>query len=172
MLSTKLNTKKLALAAVFVALGVVCSAFYIPVGVAKCFPAQHFINVVAGVFLGPGYAVAMAFVTSLIRVTTGMGSLLAFPGSMIGALLCGLLYKYTKNTGMAFLGEVIGTGVIGALVAYPVAAMFLSGAAAFYAFVIPFSVSSFGGAVLSMILIVSMKKIGIFNLLRTEESQL
>ncbi len=61
------NVKKLALAGLLVAVGVVGSTFSIPVGVSRCAPVQHFINILAGVFLGPGYGVAMAFSTSLIR---------------------------------------------------------------------------------------------------------
>ena len=65
------NVKKLALAGILVAVGVVCSTFSIPVGASKCAPAQHFINILGGVFLGPSYAVAMAFVTSLLRNLLG-----------------------------------------------------------------------------------------------------
>lgn len=157
------NVKKLTHAGILIALGVICSTFYIPIGVAKVFPVQHFINVLAGVTLGPLYGVGMAFVTSLIRNMIGTGSFLAFPGSMCGALLCGLLYKYTKNIMGAFVGEVFGTGVIGAILAYPIATLFLSKSSALFAFVIPFALSSFVGATISLILIVAMKKTGIFN---------
>ena len=157
------NVKKLTHAGVLIAVGVICSTLYIPIGVAKVFPVQHFINVLAGVTLGPLYGVSMAFVTSLIRNMVGTGSLLAFPGSMCGALLCGLLYKYTKNTIWAFVGEVFGTGVIGAILAYPVATLFLSKSSALFAFVIPFILSSFVGATISLVLIIAMKKTGIFN---------
>lgn len=157
------HIKKLTLAGVLIAVGVVCSAFYIPIGVAKCFPIQHFINVLAGVLLGPFYAVCMAFVTSLIRVISGTGSLLAFPGSMCGALLCGVLYKYTHKTAMAFIGEVVGTGVIGALLAYPIAALFMSKTGALFGFVIPFGLSTLVGSIISMVFIVALKKTGLFN---------
>ena len=40
----------------------------------------------AGVLLGPWWAVGSAFVASLIRYTTGMGTILAFPGSLFEAL--------------------------------------------------------------------------------------
>ncbi|MGE4283235.1 MAG: energy coupling factor transporter S component ThiW [Clostridia bacterium] len=162
------NTKKIVLSGILVAIAVVMSSFYIPIGVAKCFPIQHLINVLAGVLLGPIYAVSVAFVTSLIRVLSGTGSLLAFPGSMCGALLCGLLYKYTKNTSMAFLGEVFGTGVIGALLAFPIATLFLSKTAALFAFVIPFGLSSLVGAAISVVFITALKKAGIFNKLILE----
>ena len=42
-------------------------------------------------------ALGVGFLAALIRNLTGLGSLLAFPGSMVGALLCGLVWKYTKK---------------------------------------------------------------------------
>ena len=52
-----MKTKKLALAGIYAAVGVVCSTFYIPFGFTKCFPIQHMINVLCAVTLGPVYAV-------------------------------------------------------------------------------------------------------------------
>ena len=92
----KVNVRKLALAGILVAVGIVCSPLSVPIGASKCAPVQHFINILGGVFLGPGYAVGMAFVTSLLRNLMGTGTLLAFPGSMCGAFLCGMLYKYRR----------------------------------------------------------------------------
>ena len=91
------NVRKLALAGILVAVGIVCSPLSVPVGASRCAPVQHLINILGGVFLGPGYAVGMAFVTSLLRNLMGTGTLLAFPGSMCGAFLCGILYKYGKR---------------------------------------------------------------------------
>jgi len=159
--------RKLTVAGLLVALGVVCSTFSIPVGAAKCFPIQHMVNVLAGVLLGPGYAVAMAFATSLLRVMMGTGSLLAFPGSMIGALCCGLLYRFTQKLPLAYLGEVIGTGILGALAAYPVATLIMSKQAALFAYVIPFIVSSFGGATISVFLISALKKSKAFDVMKS-----
>jgi len=156
-----MSVKKLSLAGLLIALGVVCSTFYIPIGVSKVFPVQHFINVIAGILLGPFYAVAMAFATSLLRNLMGTGSILAFPGSMCGALLCGLLFKYTKKLGFAFLGEVIGTGIIGSFLAYPIAAYFLSSTAAFFGFVLPFGISSCTGAVFAIIFYTVLNKTGV-----------
>ena len=61
------STRKLTLAGVLVAVAVIGSLFSIPVFGAKCSPVQHMVNVVAGVLLGPWYAVAMAFAAALIR---------------------------------------------------------------------------------------------------------
>lgn len=155
--------QKLTLSGTLVAVGTLCSAFYIPLGVAKCFPIQHLINVLAGVILGPLYAVGIAFCTSFLRLILCTGSPLAFPGSMCGALLCGLLYKHTKNMSMAFLGEVIGTGFVGAILAYPVATIFMTKPVSMFTFIIPFGVSSLVGAAVSIMLLVSIKKTGIIT---------
>ena len=105
-MNKKISIQKLAIAGVLIALAVALSGIYIPIGASKCFPIQHLVNVIAGTILGPWYAVAMAFITSLIRVMIGTGTLLAFPGSMCGALLAGLLYKYGKKLPFAYVGEV------------------------------------------------------------------
>ncbi|HHV11336.1 MAG TPA: energy coupling factor transporter S component ThiW [Clostridiales bacterium] len=156
-----MSVRKLSLAGVLVAVGVVCSTFYIPIGVSKVFPVQHFINIMAGILLGPVYAVGMAFATSLLRNLLGTGSLLAFPGSMCGALLCGLLYQFTKRVEFAFLGEVVGTGILGALIAYPIAAVFLSSTIAFYGFILPFGLSTMVGSALAVAFFTILKRTGI-----------
>ncbi|MDO4800113.1 MAG: energy coupling factor transporter S component ThiW [Bacillota bacterium] len=144
-------TKKLTLASLFVAIGVIFSGFSIPIGFAKVFPIQHMINLLGGVLLGPLYSVLIAFVTSVIRVSMGTGTLLAFPGSMFGALLVGLLYHRSHRLSLALIGEVVGTGLIGALIAYPVALYLMGREVAMIAYLIPFSLSSFAGAIVGYI---------------------
>ncbi len=153
----KSNTKKLTMAAFFVAIGVVFSFVNIPVGLAKCYPIQHIVNVLSAVLLGPLYSVLVAFCTSLIRNISGTGSLMAFPGSMIGAFFAGILFYKTKKLSFAFLGEVIGTGLIGALLAYPIAKFVLGKEMALFGMVIPFSVSTLGGSIIGLIIILSIK---------------
>ena len=95
-----MNIHKLTLAALLVAIGALSAHIvYIPAGASKCFPVQHAINVLCAVILGPKEAVSVAFVISCLRNMAGTGSLLAFPGSMIGALLAGLAYRRFNNTG-------------------------------------------------------------------------
>jgi len=144
-----MKTKKLTLSALLIALGTLTGhIFYIPVGVAKCFPIQHTINILSAVILGQWYAVANAFVTSLLRNILGTGSLLAFPGSILGAFLAGFLYKKTGKKTMAALGEVLGTGFLGALVAYPVAKLLMGKDVAMFFFVLPFMTSTIGGTII------------------------
>ena len=118
------------------------------------------------VLLGPFYGVGVAFCASLIRNLLGIGSLMAFPGSMFGALLCGLMFWKTKNIPLTLLAEVFGTAILGGLCAYPVAILFMgmqAGQIAFYAYVIPFLISTAGGAILSGILLGALRKTGILK---------
>ena len=91
-----MKLKKLTISAMLVAVAVVLSSFSIPIGPSRCFPIQHLCNVLAAVFLGPVYGVSMAFCTALIRNLLGTGSLLAFPGSMVGAFVSAMIFKYTR----------------------------------------------------------------------------
>ena len=132
----KLSVKKLALAGMLCALCVVGSVFSFPMFGSKCAPIQHMVNVTCAVLLGPWWGVGVAFVASLLRNLLGLGSLMAFPGSMFGALLCGLVYHKTKNILATMVGEVFGTSILGGLCAYPVAIFLMgksAGDIAFYA---------------------------------------
>lgn len=162
----KINTKSTLTAAMLTALAVSLSTFAIPIGASKCFPIQHLCNVIAGVFLGPGYGVAMAFCTSLIRNLMGTGSPLAFPGSMVGAFLCGFLYQHTGKLAAAYFGEVFGTGIIGGLLCYPVATLLMGQEAALFAYVIPFLISTAGGTVMAMILVGALYQSGAMSYLK------
>jgi energy coupling factor transporter S component ThiW len=164
------SVKKLALAGILCAVAVVGSMFSFPVFGSKCAPVQHMVNILCAVFLGPWYGLGVAFVASLLRNLLGLGSLLAFPGSMCGALLCGLVYGKTKNLPATLVAEVFGTGVIGGLLSYPIAIAFMgknAGDIAFYAYVVPFLVSTVGGSVLAGILIYALKKSGALKYMQT-----
>ena len=163
----KNNTRKLALAAVLTAVAVVGSLFSFPVFGSRCAPVQHIVNILCAVFLGPAWGVGVAFTASLLRNLLGLGSLMAFPGSMIGALLCGLAYKAMKGKSGALivtlLAEIFGTGVLGGLCAYPVATLFMNvdaAAVAFYAYIIPFLISTTGGSIIAGLVIAALQSGG------------
>ena len=163
------NTKKLAIAGILCAVAVVGSLFTFPVLASKCAPIQHMVNVLCAVLLGPWYGVGVAFGASLIRNLLGLGTIMAFPGSMCGALLCGLVYWKTRNLPATLAGEVFGTGIIGGLLSYPVAVAFMgvvAGSIAFYAYVVPFLVSTVGGSVLAGILVFSLERSGAMKSMR------
>ena len=160
------KTLRLALAGILCGAAVVGSMISFPVFSSKCAPVQHMVNVLAGVTLGPGYALGMAFCASLIRNLLGLGSLLAFPGSMCGAAVCGLLWTKTGKLAAAVLGEIVGTGLIGGLLAYPIAVAFMgvnAGAVAFYAYVVPFLVSTVVGACISSLILAAMRRSGLLK---------
>ena len=81
-----MQTRKLTTAALLIAIGTLTAhLIYIPAGVSRCFPVQHAINVMAAVLLGAEHATAIGFIIACLRNMFGTGSLLAFPGSMVGA---------------------------------------------------------------------------------------
>lgn len=158
------SIRKLTIAAMLVAVAVVGSLFSIPMFGSKCSPVQHMVNVLGAVFLGPGYAFGMAFVASLLRNLLGLGTLLAFPGSMIGALLCGLLYKAWPRLPVAYVGEVFGTGILGGMASYPVAALLMNNAsAALFTFVPSFLLSTAVGAAISVLVLAALGRTQVLN---------
>ena len=163
------RTKKLCTAGILVAVAVVGSLFSFPVFGSKCAPIQHMVNILCAVMLGPWYGVSVAFCASLIRNLLGLGSLMAFPGSMLGALLCGIAFWKSRNIPLTLLAEVFGTSILGGLCAYPIAILFMgtqAGEIAFYAYVIPFLVSTVGGAVISAVLLGALKNTGVLRAYR------
>ena len=160
------SIKKLVTSAMFVAIIIALSGFYIPVGASKCFPVQHLVNVLSAVLLGPGWGVAIAFCASLIRNLMGTGTLLAFPGSMVGALCCGLAYYFFNNLPITYVSEVAGTGILGGLIAWPFAKYLMGADAAVFAYVIPFLVSTTGGTIIAAILIAILSKTKALSYLR------
>ena len=162
-----LRERKIVFTAVLAAFAVVGSFISFPVFGAKCAPAQHLANILGAVFLGPAWNVAAAFVASLIRNLIGAGTPLAFPGSMCGALLAGVLYRVIQRLPAAWLGEIIGTGLIGGMLSYPVARFVLGNdKAALLTFVVPFLISSAGGTAIGAVITVAMKKLGLLGVER------
>ena len=165
----KSNLKKLTVTAILAAVAVVGSLFSFPVFGSKCAPVQHLVNILCAVTVGPWWGLAAAFIASLIRNLLGLGSLLAFPGSMCGALLSGLLYRYLKKLPYAYVGEVFGTGIIGGMLSYPVAALLMGNdAAALFTFVVPFLISTCGGTIIAIIVTLPLKKAGLLDKMKQQ----
>lgn len=162
------TSKKLALAGVLTALAVAGSLLSFPIAGSKCAPVQHMVNILAAVTLGPWWSVGIAFCASLIRNLTGLGSLMAFPGSMVGALCCGFMYSATKKLSLTCAAEAFGTGILGGIFAYPVAKLLMGIApAGLFVYVVPFLVSTVVGSILAFGLITVLEKGGVLNQLRT-----
>ncbi len=104
--------------AMFVALGVVISPILRVEGMC---PMAHLINITCAVFLGPAYSLLCALLIGIIRMAVMGIPPLALTGAIFGATLSGVFYKLSKGKIIAaVLGEIIGTGIIGAIVSYPV----------------------------------------------------
>ncbi|MDE3112903.1 MAG: energy coupling factor transporter S component ThiW [Chloroflexota bacterium] len=175
------RTQRLALTATLIALGVVLGALSVPIGPARVAPFQHFINVLAGVLVGPWYALLAAFAISVLRNALGTGTFLAFPGSMFGALLVGLAYHYVRRTDLAAFVEPIGTSIVGALVGYALVAplqaktlllgfiaanppaypSYLAGLGGAVAMMLLFAVSDIPGCILGYLALRALRRAGI-----------
>lgn len=127
--------------------------FSFPLGVTRAFPLQHMINIFLAVLCGTRYSTSAAFSTALIRNLLGTGSLLAFPGSMVGAFLSGSLYSHIHKLWAAVLGEFIGTSIIGGLLSYPIAALFMGSSKGALFYVSLFSVSCGAGCIIAFVVL-------------------
>ena len=165
-MNRKSTTAKIAVAGLFIACAVAGSLISFPLFGSKCSPVQHLVNVLSAILLGPGYGVGCAFAASLLRNLMGLGTLLAFPGSMIGALVCGLIYKYSRKILPTLIGEIVGTGILGGMCAYPIAILFMGKSAAeigFFVYVVPFLISTVVGSIIAGILVYSLKGAGVLG---------
>ena len=109
---------KMIVLSMLIALGVVISPILRVEGMC---PMAHFINIVCSVFLGPWYSLLCATLIGVIRMTTMGIPPIALTGAIFGAFLSGVFYRMSKGKIIfAVLGEIIGTGIIGAILSYPV----------------------------------------------------
>ena len=117
---TQLRTKKMVLTAMLACLAFVLNTYvYFP----SMAPFQHFVDVIAAVLLGPWYACAAAFLCGIMRMMSGR-TIQAVVGAVFGPILGGLIYQKTHNIWLVLVGEVAGTGLLGAMTAYPLMKQF------------------------------------------------
>ncbi len=109
---------KMAVLSMLVALGVVISPILRFEGMC---PMAHFINIVCSVLLGPWYSLLCATLIGIIRMAVMGIPPIALTGAIFGAFLSGVFYRASNGKILfAVLGEIIGTGIIGAILSYPV----------------------------------------------------
>jgi energy-coupling factor transport system ATP-binding protein len=161
-----METRKVARAVILVAIGVALSPFTsIPIGIARINPTQHFVNILSAVLLGPWWALGIAFIIGVLRNALGTGTLLAFPGGMIGAFLAGWLYRYSRNLYLGALGEIIGTGILGALVStLLIAPVLMKKAMALSALILAFSGSTLLGSIIGILALKLLDRAGFVRL--------
>lgn len=166
-----MQTRTIARAIILVAIGVALSPFTsLPIGIAKINPTQHFVNVVSAVLLGPWWATGIAMMIGILRNTLGTGTLLAFPGGMIGAFLAGYAYRVTGSLILGVLGEIVGTGLIGAVVSVLLVAPVLMGKnMAMSALIVAFSGSTILGSIMGVLALKLLERAGFVALKRRQE---
>jgi len=154
------HTRKVAYAVILTAIGVALAPYTsFPVGIAKINPTQHFVNVIGAVLLGPWWATLIAAVIGTIRNAMGVGTLLAFPGGMIGALLAGIFFRLSRNIYVGATGEMIGTGLIAPVVSALFVAPVLMGKAIPLLALIPsFLGSTVAGSILGVLALKLLKR--------------
>ena len=109
---------KMVMLSMLIALGVVISPILRVEGMC---PMAHFINIVCSVFLGPWYSLLCATLIGIVRMALMGIPPIALTGAIFGAFLSGVFYRLSKGKMVAAVaGEVIGTGIIGAIMSYPV----------------------------------------------------
>lgn len=131
---------------VLIGLGVVISPILRIEGMC---PMAHLINITGAVLLGPMEAFTAAALIGIIRMATMGIPPLALTGAVFGALLSGMMYRYSGGRiWAAVLGEIIGTGIIGAIVSYPVMTLLYGRTGLTWFFYVPLFISGtlIGGA--------------------------
>lgn len=139
--------RQISIAGVLTALSFATSSIVVLPNMA---PFQHFFNVITAVLLGPWYAIGVAFLTGGLRIVLEGRPILAITGAVFGAALAGLLYRLTDNYLAAVLGEIVGTGIISAIVSAPIMTWLYHVKVPHFYFYIPFFLpASVFGAILA-----------------------
>ena len=116
--NSKPTVLRMVMLAMMVAIGVVISPILRVEGMC---PMAHLINITVSVLMGPWYSLLCAVMIGVIRMLFMGIPPLALTGAVFGAFLSGVLYRVSGGKLIfAWLGEIIGTGIIGAIVSYPV----------------------------------------------------
>ena len=161
----KLNTRKMVLTAMLACLAFVLNTFvYFP----AMAPFQHFVNVIAAVFLGPWYGCAAALLCGIMRMMSGR-TIQAVIGAIFGPILGGLLYRKTRSIYLVLVGEVIGTGFVGAMASYPLMKWFYALDAQSPFYYIPFYTrSAVVGAAMGVAVLLILKRSGAMKRLQEQ----
>ena len=95
---------------------------------------------------------------------------LALTGAVFGATLSGILYKASKGKiWAAVLGEIIGTGIIGAIVSYPVMTYICGREGLTWLFYVPsFICGTLIGGSIALVLLYRLQSIGVLKRMQTK----
>jgi energy coupling factor transporter S component ThiW len=145
--------------AMLVAMGVVISPILRIEGMC---PMAHFINIVCSVTLGPWYSLLCATLIGIIRMAFMGIPPLALTGAVFGAFLSGVFYRLSKGKLIcAVIGETIGTGIIGAILSYPVMTYIWGRTGLTWMFYVPsFVMGTLIGGAIAFIFLVALSRTG------------
>ncbi|MDD4843268.1 MAG: energy coupling factor transporter S component ThiW [Anaerotignum sp.] len=161
-MKTSSSTLKLVFISMMVAIGVVISPLLRIEGMC---PTAHLINIVCAVFMGPWYALLNATLIGVIRMLFLSIPPLALTGAVFGATLSGLLYRTSKgNLLFAVIGEVIGTGIIGSIVSYPIMKFLVGkGSLSLFFYTPMFLTATLMGGSVAYLFLITLKKNGMLQ---------
>ena len=172
---------RISLIAFLSALGVVLSPFWFPVLTSKAFPAQHLINSLAGVILGPVDAAIIAIIVGVIRNNLGLGTIYAFPGGIPGGVVVGIFHSLLRrrlgesiSRKVAIFTEPIGTVLIGATLSIYIVAPWINdvgmmnkvASLGLLPIYLGWFISSISGVLIALFVITALEKSGIMTMLR------
>lgn len=161
-MKTKDSILRMVMIAILIAVGVVISPILRVEGMC---PMAHFINVVCAVLLGPADAFLCALLIGAIRMLFMGIPPLALTGAVFGAILSGIFYKLSKGKILAaVIGEVIGTGIIGAIASYPIMTYIWGRIGLTWLFYVPsFIGGTLIGGTVAFIFLGALKRIGMLS---------
>lgn len=162
MININYKSKKLAIVTVMVALDTILSSIFRIEGMA---PMSSVMNIIAGVILGPVYAVVMAFITGIIRMFIFGIPPLALTGAIFGAFSAGFLYRYGGNIYWSMFGEFLVTGIVGSVISVPVMILFTGQHHELYWLVYTprFIGATVIGSIIAYFILVNLMKIRLFR---------
>ncbi|MBE5858970.1 MAG: energy coupling factor transporter S component ThiW [Butyrivibrio sp.] len=156
------NLQRMVFMGALVGMGVVISPILRVEGMC---PMAHLINITAAVFVGPVDAFLVALMIGIIRMSVMGIPPLALTGAVFGATLSGILYKVSgKKIWAAVVGEIIGTGIIGAIVSYPVMTFICGREGLSWLFYVPsFICGTLIGGSIAALLLYQLQRLGMIR---------
>lgn len=158
----KNQLNRMTLLAMMIALDVVLSPLFRIEGMA---PMSSVMNVLAGILMGPLYGTIMALVCGMIRMTMLGIPPLALTGAVFGAALAGFFYRLVGKNWAAIVGEIIGTGLLGSILSYPVMVWFTQSTQglAWFIYTPRFFGGAISGSLIALLVLVKLQKINYFK---------